>query len=104
MKEVQKHLLSDCFSSNSDKKAIIEHHAKFEGEYIEKRGYVGHHCNVRSRVIGELAVVHEYARLGPNTEVRPTEIYIRTPTSLILYGHSDRNVSSEEYVFYDFLV
>lgn len=89
--------------SISDEKAIMDQHAEFNGEHIDKRGYVGQFCHVESKVnIGELAVVHEYVRLKSDTKVKTTEIYIRTPTSTILYQQCARDISSDEYVYEEF--
>lgn len=84
----------------SDERAIIDRHADINAKYIDKRAYVGAHSNVGKNVnIGELAVIHEYVLLLADVAIKPTEIVVRTQTSLILYQRGARDVSSDEYVF-----
>lgn len=80
----------------SDEKAVMDQYAKFNGERIEQRGYVGQYCTIVSKTIGEWAVVHEHVTLNADTEVKRTEIYERTPTSYMLYQQCDTDVSSDE--------
>lgn len=79
---------------------MIDQYAKFDGKYLGQRGYVGQYCVIESNVkVGDWAVVHQYARISFHAfpEIKPTEIAIRTPTSLLLYEQCTRNVSSAEY-------
>lgn len=77
----------------------MDQHAKFNGKYIGKRGYIGKFSSAGRNVnIGESAVVHEYVTLKPNTNVNPTDIVIRTPTSILLYRRATEDLSSDEYV------
>lgn len=76
----------------------MDQYAKFNGESIGERGYVGQYSTIGSKEIGELAVIHEYVLLKPDTQVKPTDIYVRIPTSFILYHQCDPDVTDDEYV------
>lgn len=97
---VQNHLTLDFTLRFPDEKAIIDQYATFNGKSIGKRGYVGQYSEIDSKVVGELAIIHEYVELKSDTAVKPNDIYIRTPSSLILYQKCDQDVSDDEYVLY----
>lgn len=81
-----------------DEKAIIDKYADVNGKHIGKRAYVGAHSYIGKHVkIGELAVIHKFVLLLADAAIKPTEIVIGTPTSLLFYQYGAREISSDEY-------
>lgn len=82
--------------------AIIDKFAEVSADYVGKHAYIGAFSKVGSKsIIGASAVILESAVLPSHVLVLPTEIVVRTPTSLYFYRQCAKFILSDKYDPFD---